>query len=104
MKKQLRIAISLFLLLQCFVGCRDETPVVLTGFTCTGQDLWQSAVLHNIKKHSDYQPIAGARIYLCFDEEKNQPITGFQTASDQNGMYQISLKDLPPSKDLEDYY
>jgi hypothetical protein len=46
----------------------------------------------------EYSAIAGAKVFLAFDEKGQQPVPGFETRSDEKGMYTIDTKDLPPAQ------
>jgi hypothetical protein len=43
-------------------------------------------------------PIPGARIYLAFDKMGEKPVPGYEARSDDNGLYEIDTKDIPPGE------
>ena len=39
--------------------------------------------------------LAGAKIYLAFDREGKRPVQGYDTRSDENGLYEIQTSGIP---------
>jgi hypothetical protein len=45
----------------------------------------------------EYKPIAGASALLAYDARGDNPVPGYQTFTDAEGLYKIATKSLPRS-------
>jgi hypothetical protein len=82
----------------CCVGMSQNYPVkgrvVASKHEITGSYLRP----RTDSMHDDDTAIPGAKVYLAFDEKGERPVPGYEARSDDEGLYEIDTKDIPPSE------
>src|SRR5262245_12113421 len=86
------------------IGCVGQQESRKINGIVVGHDKDSPGLLSSDQNPNCYPPIAGATVYLAQTANFNVAIKGFETTTNENGTYEISLSDLPPAEHPEGYY